>query len=214
MNSIIPALQWRYSLKQFSSRSIAPSHLESLVEAARLSASSYGLQPYQVWVVEERSLLAKLAEAAYGQEQLKSCSHLLVFANETSIGDSTVDDYFARYYQQTNTTAESLAGYAEHIKAALRDKTQQQRLAWAEQQAYLGLGSVLCQAAVLGIDSCPMTGFEQAAVNQILSLGKHNLSASVICALGYREADATPPSKVRKEKAEFVHYVGSLEVTK
>ncbi|MDW6004547.1 NAD(P)H-dependent oxidoreductase [Vibrio mangrovi] len=205
--STIAALQWRYSLKNFSNQKVDDDKINNLLEAARLSASSYGLQPYQVWVIQERDLLAKLSEQAFGQSQVRECSHLLVFANETVISDATVERYFARHYQQTQTPVGSLDGYADHIKSAMAEKSDDSRRAWAEQQAYIALGTVLTEAAVLGIDTCPMTGFDQQAFNQTLGLSQYGLSACVICAIGYREADMQSPVKVRIPREHFVRFV-------
>ncbi|MFM2479820.1 nitroreductase family protein [Celerinatantimonas sp. YJH-8] len=201
--SIIPALQWRYALKHFSDKKVDDGMIEQLIDAARLSASAYGLQPFQVWVVEDESMRAKLSENAYGQTQLQECSQLLVFASETSVSDDTIDQYFQRYHQQTNTPVGSLNGYAAHIKTAMSLKSDVEKQAWADMQAYIALGSVMVEAAMLGIDACPMSGFDRAAFDRTLGLTEHNLSACAICAVGYRPEDVPQPIKVRKTRDEF-----------
>ena len=203
--STLPALQWRYSPKHFSDRKVSQDQLLDLIEAARLSASSYGLQPYKIWVVEDKVIRDKLAEHAYQQPQIKQSSHLLIIANETQIDDQIVDRYFQHFYQQTNTVAGSIEGYSEHIKSAIAGKTIPQRQAWAQQQAYIALGALLSEAAMQKIDACPMTGFESDAFNRILGLTEKHLNACVICAIGYREEMATPP-KVRLPIQEFAHF--------
>lgn len=205
--STISALRWRSSLKQFSNQKANNDILQNLLEAARLAASSYGLQPYRVWVVEDRSLLAKLGEQAYGQTQVKQCSHLLVFANETVINDKTVDRYFEYYYQQTQSPVGSLDGYAKHIKAAMASKTKEEGATWAKQQAYIALGAMLSEAAVLGVDTCPMTGFDVRGVNQTLGLDQYGLNACVICAIGYRDHNTEQQIKVRTPSDQFARFV-------
>lgn len=203
--STLPALQWRYSPKHFSDRKVPQDQLLDLIEAARLSASSYGLQPYKIWVVEDKAIREKLAEHAYQQPQIKQSSHLLIIANETQIDDQIVDRYFQNLYQQTNTAAGSIEGYADHIKSAIAIQTHQQRQSWAQQQAYIALGALLSEAAMQKIDACPMTGFEPDAFNSILGLADKHLNACVICAIGYREEMATP-TKVRLPIQEFAHF--------
>ncbi|WP_416305144.1 nitroreductase family protein [Neptunicella sp. SCSIO 80796] len=205
--STITALRWRSSLKQFSSHKVASNIIQNLLEAARLSASSYGLQPYRVWVVDDPDLLAQLSEQAYGQTQVAQCSHLLVFANETVVNDRTVDRYFEYYYQQTQSQPGSLDGYASHIKSALASKTAGQAAIWAEQQAYIALGAVLTEAAVLGVDTCPMTGFDNKAINHTLGLDQHELNACVICAVGYRNDNTQAQVKVRTPSEQFARFV-------
>ncbi|SBS34179.1 Putative NAD(P)H nitroreductase [Marinomonas aquimarina] len=204
--STLPALQWRYSLKQFSSDKVPLARVHDLIEAARLAASSYGLQPYQIWVIDDSQVLAQLSEHAYGQSQITQCSHLLVLVNDTQIGDHTVDRYFQRYYQQTGTEVGSADGYAEHIKSALAAQNSPQRQAWAQQQAYLALGALLSEAAMQRIDACPMTGFDQEAFNHVLGLTEKQLNACVICAVGYRDNSIAVPEKVRTPTTEFAHF--------
>jgi nitroreductase len=203
--STLPALQWRYSPKHFSDRKVPQDQLLDLIEAARLSASSYGLQPYKIWVVEDKAIREKLAEHAYQQPQIKQSSHLLIIANETQIGDQIVDRYFQHLYQQTNTAEGSIEGYVDHIKSAIGSQTHQQRQSWAQQQAYIALGALLSEAAMQKIDACPMTGFEPDAFNRILGLTGKHLNACVICAIGYRKEMATP-TKVRLPIQEFAHF--------
>lgn len=129
--STLPALQWRYSPKHFSDRKVPQDQLLDLIEAARLSASSYGLQPYKIWVVEDKAIREKLAEHAYQQPQIKQSSHLLIIANETQI-DRIVDRYFQHLYQQKDTAEGSIEGYVDHIKSAIGSQTHQQRQSWAQ----------------------------------------------------------------------------------
>lgn len=204
--STLPALHWRYSPKHFSNRKVPQDQVLDLIEAARLSASSYGLQPYKIWVVEEVAVREQLAKHAYQQPQITQCSHLLIIANETQIDDQLVDRYFQRFYQQTNTESGREEGYADHIKSAIANQTIQERQSWAQQQAYIALGALLSEAAMQKIDACPMTGFEADAFNRILGLTAKHLNTCVICAIGYREETVTPPTKVRLPIQEFAHF--------
>lgn len=205
--STLSALQWRYSIKHFSNRRVPKQHIHNIIEAARLSASSYGLQPYQVWIIEDPEILSQLSKHAFNQPQLRECSHLLVLANQTNITDQIVDQYFERYYEQTQHKIGSLAGYADHIKSAIAAKNHQERQVWAQQQAYIALGSLLTEAAMLGVDTCPMTGFDNLAFNQVLKFEQKKLNACVICAVGYREASYEPPGKVRIPSQDFAKFI-------
>lgn len=205
--STLPALKWRYSLKHFSSQKVSKAYIDDLTEAARLSVSSYGLQPYQVWVVENPRLLKQLAQHAFDQPQLHECSHLIVFAHQTKIGDELVDKYFQHYYEQTGAEVGSLDGYCEHIKSAIAKKSPQERQNWAQQQAYIALGAVLTEAATQGIDTCPMTGFDVDAFNQLLGFDNQDLNTCVICAVGYRKDTLEIAPKVRIPSQDFVQFV-------
>jgi nitroreductase len=205
--SIIEALKWRHSLKHFSPKKVDTSLIHNLIEAARLSASSYGLQPYKLLIVDDPALLNQLSEQAFGQAQVRECSHLLIFANKIHITNDLVDNYFEHHHQQTQTAEGSLNGYAEHIKTAIGSKTEEEKQAWAEQQAYIALGSLLAEAAMLSVDTCPMTGFDKAAFNHTLDLTDKGLNACVICAVGYREENIAIQNKVRLPVNEFATFI-------
>lgn len=204
--TLLPALQWRYAVKQFSQQKVPAHQLKTLLESTRLSASSYGLQPYKVIVVESPTTRAQLVPYSYGQAKVAQSSHLIVFAAHRQIGDSTVDRYIDKHAQITNKTPEQLNNFAMHMKSALKQKSDYQKQEWAHQQAYIALGNFLTCAAAMNIDSCPMTGFDPAGYDQILALEKHSLTTTAICPIGYRHQDdvqAFTP-KVRFDYDEFV----------
>lgn len=202
----IEALQWRYAVRKFSKRKLAAEVLRQLAEATRLSPSSYGLQPYKVLLVESKSIRRRLLAVSYGQEKVLQSSHLLVVAAETQIGDATVDRYIHKYAQLTGRPLNELADYAAHIKAALAGMTAEEKQAWAQQQAYLALGNLLTSAAVMKVDTCPMAGFDREGYDEVLGLEAQGLTATVICALGYRhpEDEHANTPKVRFDFGDMV----------
>ena len=95
MSNFIENANWRYATKKFdTTKKVSEKDLEVLKEAIRLSASSFGLQPYRVLIIENPELRAKLQGASWGQAQIVEASHLIVFANITNFGDQEVDSYF------------------------------------------------------------------------------------------------------------------------
>ncbi|MBU2917926.1 NAD(P)H-dependent oxidoreductase [Psychrosphaera sp. F3M07] len=183
------ALQWRYSVKQFSEQKVSQQNLNTLLELTRLSASSYGLQPYKIIVIESAVIRQQLVPYSYGQDKVANSSHLIIFAAQTEIGNATVDRYITKHNQITNSTSEQLAPYANHMKMALKQKSDEQKQQWAHQQAYIALGNFITCAAAMKIDTCPMTGFDTTKYDSILALESEGLTASVICPIGYRSQD-------------------------
>ncbi len=200
------ALDWRYAAREFSPESLEDQAVESLLDATRKSASSYGLQPYKVILVESASVRRDLLPHSFGQQKVRECSHLVVFAVETRIGDDTVDRYIERHLQARGGSLKEIAGYAAHMKGALASKSELEKRQWAHQQAYIALGTLLSAAAVMAIDSCPMTGIDASAYDQVLGLKERGLETSAIVALGHRSArDHTAGlTKVRLDYDDFV----------
>lgn len=206
MNTFLENQNWRYATKKFdSTKKISNEDLNTLKEAIRLSSSSYGLQPYQVIIVENPELRAKLLAAAYGQSQVVDASHLIIFANELNVGDDAIDKYIRRIGITRDIPVESLAGFGSYMKGTINNLAEDAKNIWASKQTYLALGNLLNAAAELKIDVTPMEGFNPAQVNEILELDKLGLNASLMATIGYRhEEDATQhQKKVRKSNEEL-----------
>lgn len=204
--NLIKALHWRYAVREFSSDSIAPEQLQQLLEATRLSASSYGLQPYHLLVIESPRIRQQLVEFSFGQDKVANCSHLIIFAAHTNVGDATVDRYIQQFSAVREVAPTQLHNMAQHYKAALAQMNNAQRQEWAHQQAYIALGNLLTCAALLEIDTCPMTGIEAQGYDWVLGLREKNLTTTAVCPIGKRHPqDRTAQErKVRFELQDMV----------
>lgn len=206
MSNFIKNANWRYATKKFdATKKVSDADLQTLKDAIRLSASSYGLQPYQVILVENPELRAQLQPAAWGQTQIVDASHLLVFANVTNIGDAEIDAYLNNVAETRGLPLDALQGYGDFMKSKINSLTTEQKNIWTSKQTYIALGNLLNAAAELNIDVTPMEGFEPEKVNEILGLNERGLNASLIAPIGYRhEDDATQSyAKVRKSEQEL-----------
>jgi len=206
MNNFIKDANWRYATKKFdASKKVSNEDLNSLKEAIRLSVSSYGLQPYQVLIIENPETKALLQPASWGQSQIVDASHVIVFAIETNFGNKNIDKYVNNLIETRGIPSESIRGYSDFMKMKINDLTEEQKNIWTAKQAYLALGNLLNAAAELKIDTTPMEGFEPAKYDEILGLDKLGLHAVVVATIGYRhQEDATQNyAKVRKSNEEL-----------
>ncbi|MGA9638667.1 NAD(P)H-dependent oxidoreductase [Flavobacterium sp.] len=206
MNTFIDNQNWRYATKKFdASKKISTEDLNTLKEAIRLSSSSYGLQPYKIVIIENPELRAKIKTAAWGQSQIVDASHLIIFANMTTVTETEIDNYLTNISITREIPLESMAGYSDFMKSKILTLSSESSNIWASKQTYLAMGNLLNAAAELKIDVTPMEGFVPAQVNEILGLDKLNLNASLIATLGYRHSeDATQHyKKVRKSNEEL-----------
>ncbi|MGJ5643381.1 NAD(P)H-dependent oxidoreductase [Formosa sp. S-31] len=206
MNTYIKQLNWRYAVKQFdNTKKISEEDLNILKEAIQLSASSYGLQPYKVIIVEDKATREQLKAASWNQSQITDASHMIVLANMTDADESLVDNYIDNVSETRGIAKENLTGYSDMMKSNVVALPTEVKDNWTAKQAYIALGNLLSAAAFLKIDACPMEGFDSKAYNQILGLEKENLNAAVVITLGYRaEEDQTQHyKKVRKPENEL-----------
>jgi nitroreductase len=206
MNTFLDNQNWRYATKKFdSTKKISTEDLNTLKEAIRLSSSSYGLQLYKVFIIENPELRAKIQPAAWGQSQIVDASHLIVFANQTNVTEADIDGYLKNVAETRNIPETALSGYGDFMKGGILSKSDDDKAIWTSKQTYLALGNLLNVAAELKIDVTPMEGFVPAQVNEILGLNELGLNASLIATVGYRhEEDATQHyKKVRKSNEEL-----------
>ena len=209
--SLLASLQWRYAVKRFDpARTIAPELWAALEQALILTPTSYGMQPYRFVVVADAALRERLVPVSWGQRQVADASHFVVFAARERTTVEDVDRYMARIAEVRGGTVEALAGFRKLLVADVVDGPRGEvALEWATRQAYLALGTFMTSAALLGVDTCPMEGFEPAAYDELLGLPARGLRAVVACAAGYRAADdrhAALP-KVRFPQEEMVSYL-------
>lgn len=197
MKNIIDALNWRYATKEFDKdKKLSPEQLHTVTEALRLSASSFGLQPWKFIVVTNQEIRAKLKEVAWGQNQITDASHLIVLATQKNVDAAFVDKYVADVSATRGVPVENLKGYADMMKGSIGARTPEQVSQWAAKQTYIALGTAMAAAALEGIDSCPMEGFDSAKFDEILGLAALGLESSVLLPVGFRAAsDATAAYK-------------------
>lgn len=210
-DQLVSALQWRYATKAFDpNRKISPALWTKLEDALVLSASSFGLQPYRFVVVNDRNTREKLLAHAWGQRQVVDASHFVVFAARVAVTGEDIDGFLKLTAGKRGQPVESMNGYRDMMRGSLlSDGFKPIAPQWAARQAYIALGNLLTSAALVGVDACPMEGFNPAEFDTILGLKEEGYSAVVSCALGYRSTDDKYASlaKVRQEKTQLVQQV-------
>jgi len=207
--SLLDKLQRRYATKKFDpARKLSAGQLDDLLSAVQLSPSSYGLQPYKILVVEDAATREALRAAAHNQPQLTDASQVIVFASETNVDETMVTKYIDNIAKTRNVYRHNLAGFENTMIGTVNHLSQDQKIAWSHKQAYIALGVLLTAAAEMGIDACPMEGFEAGKFDEVLGLKEKGLTVSVIAPIGFQAADDgySNAAKVRRPKEElFIH---------
>nr|WP_321407894.1 NAD(P)H-dependent oxidoreductase [uncultured Carboxylicivirga sp.] len=204
---LIKQLNWRYATKQFdNTKKLSDEQLNLIFEATNLSASSFGLQPYHILVIENSELREKLKVAAWGQTQLTDASHVIIFAAKTNLSDIDIDNFIELVSKVRGIQVEALSDYSSMMKGSLAKLSDEQKLTWAGKQAYIALGQLLTTCAINNIDACPMEGFDHNEFDNILGLKEKNLASMVMATVGYRSENDKYQHlpKVRKPLDEMV----------
>lgn len=210
-DQLLAAQAWRYATKQFDASKTIPSPVwQALEDSLVLSPSSYGLQPWQFFVVTNPDLRAKLRPHSWNQSQITDASHLVVFAIPEKVDVPYMEKYLSRIAEVRSVTIESLGFYRNMMMADVIAGPRQAWVnEWAARQVYIALGNFMTSAAFVGVDTCPLEGIDPREYDAILDLPAKGFNTIVACAAGYRSADdkyATFP-KVRFEKSELIRHI-------
>lgn len=194
---LIEDLKWRYATKKYSSEKVTADDLNQILKTISLSASSVGIQPYRIIVVDDSILKKELGEGSFNT-QIAECSHLLVFAAFKSIAKSDIEEYINLISKIRETPVVELENFKKSISTYLLARTDNENFNWSSKQAYIGLGTGLIAAAELKVDSTPMEGFDSDKFDELLGLKEKNLKSVVLLALGYRDQENDYLAKLEK----------------
>ncbi|MGE8555202.1 MAG: NAD(P)H-dependent oxidoreductase [Chryseobacterium jejuense] len=205
----LEALSRRYSVKKFNNQIIPQETLHNILESGKLSASSLGLQPYKIIIVESEDMKQKLIPAFYNPSQISTCSHLVVIVSKKNIEENYIQGYFKHISEVRETPLEKLDPFKNSINQHINQKTQDEIFNWAEKQSYIVLANLMYAAAIENIDSCPMEGFRQDLIEEILNINPETEKVTVTLALGYRSEEDyfQHMKKVRKPNEKLFKFI-------
>ncbi|MBP7806309.1 NAD(P)H-dependent oxidoreductase [Candidatus Gracilibacteria bacterium] len=195
--SFLENLNWRYAAKKFdTTKKVSDEDFNKILEAIRLTPTSFGMQPYHFYIVTNQEKKDAIQAASWHQPQVGSCSHLIVMCARNDLM-AVKDEYFDAMSGGKEEVRTSLSGFEQMVTGFLPNASPE----WAKKQVYIAQGFALAACAELQIDSCPMEGFDTAAVAKILEVPS-NLDVAVMIPVGYRAVDEHPRPKFRfaKEK--------------
>ena len=207
MNNILDALEWRYAVKKFDDKaSLTEQQILEVKKVFNLSASSYGLQPYKMIVVQNPELKEKLVPASFGQQQISQSAAILVVAVRTDFGMDYIDQFFKDMSTKRQIPLKNLEGYKNFMKGSFVNKSEDEISSWATKQVYLTMGHMLASLAALQIDACPMEGLDPQAYDKILDLDAKQLKTIIAMPIGVRAPDDASATalKVRKDLSDII----------
>jgi len=200
-------MDFRHACKVFDdSKKINDEDIKNILEAARKSPSSFGMEAWKFLVITNADLKEKLRPVCWDQVQITSCSHLVVVLT----GIESVKPEFGlvkKRFQRRDMPQEKLDFYMDIYASHLADtlSTDEKIEAWTAKQTYIAAGNMMTCAASLGIDSCPIEGFEKEKVEEILEIDTSKYRVSVIIPFGYRLNEQT--TQLRLPFDEVVEFI-------
>jgi nitroreductase / dihydropteridine reductase len=190
----------RYATKQFDGKKIPEEKINELFELIRLAASAVNIQPWKIKVITDQKIKDELLPASFNQQQITTCSHLLVFCANTDIdGNIEKVDKLMKEAGVPDEIRNMMLGIA---KGMIGNMPSEKKLAWAREQVFLALGNAVNGAKALGFDSCPMSGFDPTAYSRVLNLPAH-LVPTMLCPVGYAADKPMPKMRFPREEIFF-----------
>ena len=190
----------RYATKKFDGRKLPEAKVNELMELVRFAPSALNLQPWKIKIVTDPKIKELLKPAAFNQEQITTCSHLLVFC-----ADPDYDSLIKRLgilLRKSGVPAEKQKMITDMATGFAGPMSPEQKLAWSQAQTYLALGNALNGAKALGFDSCPMGGFNPGEFSRILKIPPP-LVPTMLCPIGFAADKPMPKVRFAREDIEL-----------
>ena len=190
----------RYAVKKFDGKKVSDDMISELLELVRFAPSALNLQPWKIHIVTDQKVKEQLLPASYNQQQVTTCSHLLVFC-----ADTDYDDLIRRLgilMQRKGVSPEMKKMVLDMARQFTAGMSTDQKRAWSQAQTYLALGNALNGAKALGFDSCPMGGFDPEEYSRILKIPA-NLVPVMLCPVGYAADKPMPKIRFPREDITF-----------
>jgi len=206
MMNYLEILKFRHACKIFDeSKKISAGEFDFILEAGRLSPSSTGLEQWDFLVVQNKELREKIKAVSWNQVQITSCSHLVVILakiKEVKVGSSYIDKMIAR---RADKNIEAIAARQKFFLLSNFKNDDELTFQWSHEQCMIAATNMMNAAASLGIDSCPIEGFDRHALNEILGLDESEKRVAIVVPFGYRLNPQ--PEKLRRQRAEVVTWI-------
>jgi nitroreductase len=182
----------RYAVKKFDGRKVPEPKMKELYELIRFAPSALNIQPWKIKVVTDPKVKEQLKPATFDQEQVTTCSHLLVFCANSDFKD--LIGKLERLMRQAKVPEEDLKMVMGMAREYFLANPPEVQLAMAQHHVYLAMGNAVNGAKSLGLDSCPMGGFDPKEYARILGLPS-SIVPTMLCPVGY--AADEPEQKLR-----------------
>lgn len=187
-NEFMEAMNFRHACKIFDeTKKISDEDMRYILEIGRKSPSSFGMEAWKFLVITNDALKAKLKPACWDQAQITSCSHLVIVLagiDSVKVESGEVKKRFARREMPQDMLDMYMGLYADHLKETL--SSDESIYAWTSKQTYIAAANMMTAAAFIGIDSCPIEGFDKKQVEEVLSLDRTKYQLSMVLPFGYR----------------------------
>lgn len=214
---ILAAYEFRHATKGFdATKKITDEDFQTILETGRLSPSSFGFELWQFLVIQNPALREKILPIACGQKQITSASHLMITLYRRGDDILPGSEYLLNHMRETQQLTDEVIKMRGDFYAFFQNELfklagdEVKASEWSARQTYLPMANMMTTAAMLGIDSCPIEGFNRADLENLLAheadIDLSQFGVAHITAFGYREAEPAR-AKTRRSMADVVRFI-------
>ncbi len=216
MNAVLEALRFRHACKKFDpERTIPEETIREIMQAAHVSPSSFGLQPWKFLVISDKALRQEMRPLCWNQAQVTDCSHLVVILTRREKTLKPGSRHMREVFASRGFDEEQLRAYFKRLENYYWQELipYMNFFAWGSKQCYIALADIMAAAAAAQVDSCPLEGFDKSALDHFLHKKlpdemTDDFGVAVLCALGYRHPEWRQPPRSRLPFDEVVRFIG------
>lgn len=199
-NDFEKAMHFRHAAKRFDpNKTISSEDFTFILEAGRLSPSSFGVEQWHFFIIRDKAMLEAIQEKAWNQPQITTASELIEVAYRKKVRSS--DDYIQKEFDMLK--------FPEVVRNLYRDwndyRSDEELECWSSRQTYIAAANMMTAAASIGIDSCPIEGFDRDAVEKIIGIDTIHFGLPQLISFGYRVKEQQ--SRHRSELSDIVTYI-------
>ncbi len=193
----LETMRFRHACKLFDeTKSIPKEDFDFILECGRLSPSSFGMEPWRFLRVVDKNLKEALKPICWDQKQITTCSELVVALNlkeQLLPSQSYPRNMLGRRVKEQ----EKLDAYMTRYSGFMADKLDDFALSsWSAKQCYIASANMMSGAALIGIDSCPIEGFEKESVQKLLGIDTKKEEVALLLCFGYRVHEQQPAKRL------------------
>ncbi len=181
-------MNFRHACKLFDeTKKISDEDMHYILEVARKSPSSFGMEAWKFLVITNEELKAKLKPFCWNQPQITTCSHLVVVQagiDSLKVESGVVRSRLMRRKMPQDKLDSFIELYVSHLSNVLN--SDEKIYQWSARQTYIAAANMMNAAANIEIDSCPIEGFEKENIERVLELDTSKYQVAMLLPFGYR----------------------------
>lgn len=200
-------MNFRHACKVFDeTKKISDEDMHYILEVARKSPSSFGMEAWKFLVITNDALREKLRPLCWDQAQITTCSHLVVVLagiESLKVESGAVGSQLMRRNLAQEKLDAYIGLYSSHLSDVLNDDDKIYQ--WSARQTYIAAANMMSAAAAIEVDSCPIEGFEKEKVEKVLELDTTKYQVSMMLPFGYRINEQ--PKQLRSSFESVVEFI-------